>query len=80
MQIIYHVELLSCDVEEDLDNFPYEKAKMVGNKKRERGNFWYARKEWSLAIQLYRRALEYLNDSGPGVEITNASEVILNVL
>lgn len=69
------MDLLSCEPEEDLDNFPYEKAKLVGNKKRERGNFWYARNEYSLAIQLYRRALEYLNDSGPGVEITNVADV-----
>lgn len=77
VQIIYHVELLACDVEEDLENFPYEKAKLVGNKKRQRGNFWYDRNESSMAIQLYRRALEYLNDSGPGVEISNAAEVSL---
>lgn len=30
--------------------------------KRERGNFWYDRGEYNLAIQLYRRSLEYLDD------------------
>lgn len=35
------------------------------NKKRERGNFWYERNEYNLAIQLYRRALEYLDDTDP---------------
>lgn len=37
------------------------------NLKRERGNFWYERKEYNLAIQLYRRALEYLDDTAPYV-------------
>lgn len=31
--------------------------------KRERGNFWYERSEFNLAIQLYRRSLEYLDDT-----------------
>lgn len=31
--------------------------------KRERGNFWYDRAEYNLAIQLYRRSLEYLDDT-----------------
>lgn len=33
------------------------------NHKRERGNFWYDRGEYNLAIQLYRRSLEYLDDT-----------------
>lgn len=45
------------------------------NNKRERGNFWYSRNEYNLAIQLYRRALEYLNDNGPGVEVLKDTEV-----
>lgn len=31
--------------------------------KRERGNFWYDRGEYNMAIQLYRRSLEYLDDT-----------------
>lgn len=47
----------------------------ISIKKRERGNFWYSRNEYTLAIQLYRRSLEYLNDNGPGSESTSASDV-----
>lgn len=43
--------------------------------KRERGNFWYSRGEYGLAIQLYRRSLDYLDDNGPGVEIGDGREV-----
>lgn len=32
------------------------------NKKRERGNWWYTRGENTLAIQCYRRALDYLDE------------------
>lgn len=32
------------------------------NKKRERGNWWYTRGENNLAIQCYRRALDYLDE------------------
>lgn len=31
-------------------------------RKKERANFWYNRSEFSTAIQLYRRALEYLDN------------------
>lgn len=34
--------------------------KCFSNKKRERGNWWFSRSECTLAIQCYRRALEYL--------------------
>lgn len=49
------------------------------NRKRERGNFWYERNESNLAIQLYRRALEYLNDNGPGVEVPTKNDVSCRV-
>lgn len=32
------------------------------NKKRERGNWWYRRGENTLAVQCYRRALDYLDE------------------
>lgn len=32
------------------------------NRKRERGNWWYGRGENTLAIQCYRRALDYLDE------------------
>lgn len=36
---------------------------LCSDRKRERGNFWYLRSEFNLAIQLYRRSLEYLDDT-----------------
>ncbi|XP_031618502.1 peptidyl-prolyl cis-trans isomerase FKBP8 [Contarinia nasturtii] len=62
-KVIYNVELLECHDEDDLENVPYASRQSIGNHKRERGNFWYDRAEYNLAIQLYRRSLEYLDDT-----------------
>lgn len=42
------------------------------DRKRQRGNFWYDRSEYNLAIQLYRRSLEYLDDTDKYVGGENA--------
>jgi hypothetical protein len=40
-------------------------------RKRERGNWWYARQEHTLAIQCYRRALDYLDSIEGGITLTS---------
>lgn len=39
------------------------------NKKRERGNWWYTRGENQLAIQCYRRALDYLDEVETSIKL-----------
>lgn len=65
--IVYTVELLSAHEESDLEKKSYESRKEIGNKKRERGNFFFERQEYNSSIQLYRRALEYLDESEGGI-------------
>lgn len=65
--IIYTVELVATYEEDDLVKKSYESRKEIGNKKRERGNFFFERQEYNSAIQLYRRALEYLDESEGGI-------------
>lgn len=65
--IIYTVELVSSHEESDLEKKSYESRKEIGNKKRERGNFYFERQEYNSSIQLYRRALEYLDESEGGI-------------
>lgn len=65
--IIYTVELISTREESDLEKKTYESRKEIGNKKRERGNFFFERQEYNTSIQLYRRALEYLDESEGGI-------------
>ena len=38
-------------------------------RKRERGNWWYTRQEHTIAIQCYRRALDYLSDIEGGLTL-----------
>lgn len=61
--ITYTVELLSIKEEGDVETRSYASRKEIGNKKRLRGNFWMKRQEYNLAIQSYRRSLEYLDDT-----------------
>lgn len=65
--IIYTVELISNHEENDLEKKSYAARKEIGNKKRERGNFYFERQEFNSSIQLYRRALEYLDESEGGI-------------
>jgi FK506-binding protein 8 len=65
--IIYQVEMISNQEENDLEKKSYSARKEIGNKKRERGNFFFERQEYNSAIQLYRRALEYLDESEGGI-------------
>lgn len=71
-KVTYTAELVSTKEEADLESKSYAARKEIGNKKRLRGNFWMKRQEYNLAIQSYRRALEYLDESEGG--ITNPTE------
>lgn len=66
-KIIYCLELMDCKTEEDTDLSKFQIRKKFGNRKRERANFWYNRNEFNIAIQIYRRALEYLDDTDGGI-------------
>ncbi|EFN77170.1 FK506-binding protein 8 [Harpegnathos saltator] len=69
--IEYTVELKTVDLETDIDTLSIKQRKEIGNKKRERGNWWFIRDEPSLAIQCYRKALDYLS---PTMNVTNSSQ------
>lgn len=60
--VIYDVELVGVEPEDDIDVMSVTQRKKKGNKKRERGNWWYTRGENNIAIQCYRRALDYLDE------------------
>ncbi|XP_012284026.1 peptidyl-prolyl cis-trans isomerase FKBP8 [Orussus abietinus] len=64
--IIYNVELKSVGTEAEVEMLGIEDRKKIGNKKRERGNWWFARDEPILAIQCYRRALDFLYPENGG--------------
>ncbi|KAJ8928885.1 hypothetical protein NQ314_018491 [Rhamnusium bicolor] len=54
------------------EKYPFELGTSIinilfSNKKRERGNWWYCRGENNIAIQCYRRALDYLDQVEGGI-------------
>ena len=49
------VDLLTGPV---ITELPLDERKLIGHRKKERGNFWYARQDYSNAVQCYRY-LEY---------------------
>lgn len=78
--ITYTVEMVSIKEEGDIETRSYTSRKEIGNKKRLRGNFWMKRQEHNLAIQSYRRSLEYLDDtvSAGGMMESGAASVELS--
>ncbi|RZF43912.1 hypothetical protein LSTR_LSTR007248 [Laodelphax striatellus] len=68
----YSVTLLSAEPEPDIAGYSIKERKRIGNRKKERGNWWYARQENTLAISCYRRALDFLDtDNCDKVEDSN---------
>lgn len=43
-------------------DIPLEERATIGIRKRDRGNKWYSREDYSMAVQCYRKAVEYLDD------------------
>lgn len=70
-KITYEVHLMETKYEDVSDLKSFEIRKKYGNRKKERANFWYNRNEFNIAIQLYRRALDYLDnrDGDPDANI-----------
>lgn len=46
-----------------------EQRRTIGLRKKERGNFWYCREEFSQAVQCYRKAVEYFDDEALELEV-----------
>ncbi|KAL1501200.1 hypothetical protein ABEB36_006574 [Hypothenemus hampei] len=60
--VMCDVELLDFLPEDYTETLTVQQRQQIGNRKRERGNWWYQRGENTLAIQCYRRALDYLDE------------------
>ncbi|XP_018372055.1 PREDICTED: peptidyl-prolyl cis-trans isomerase FKBP8-like isoform X2 [Trachymyrmex cornetzi] len=62
--ITYTVELKAIEDSPDIESLSVKERRELGNKKRQRGNWWFVRKELNFAIQCYQRASEYLQIDG----------------
>jgi len=72
--LLYSIQLLDFAPEPELESLSVAQRRETGNRKRERGNWWYGRGEVSLAVQCYRRALEFLDEAEGGIALPKAEE------
>lgn len=61
--ITYRVELLDFYPEQSPDSLSLDQRMEIGNRKRERGNWWFNRGEYAKAIQCYSAAVDFLDDA-----------------
>ncbi|XP_042227967.1 peptidyl-prolyl cis-trans isomerase FKBP8-like [Homarus americanus] len=61
--ITYKVELVDYAPEEEPCSLPIAERKVIGNRKRERGNWWFNREEYTMAIHCYSAAIDFLDDA-----------------
>ncbi|XP_043643445.1 peptidyl-prolyl cis-trans isomerase FKBP8 [Drosophila teissieri] len=60
--LTYEIELLDTKYEDFADLKSFEILRKYGTRKKERANFFYKRSEFTTAIHLYRRALDFLDN------------------
>nr|XP_018900271.1 PREDICTED: peptidyl-prolyl cis-trans isomerase FKBP8 [Bemisia tabaci] len=75
----YTMKLIKVEPGPDIEQLKVAERSSIGNKKKERGNWWYSRKEFTLAIQCYRRALDYL-DSNVATDDESSEDAITQLL
>ncbi|XP_042883136.1 peptidyl-prolyl cis-trans isomerase FKBP8-like [Penaeus japonicus] len=61
--LVYTLEILDSSPDEEPDSLPIPKRMTIGNRKRERGNWWFNREEYTTAIHCYSAAVDYLDDA-----------------
>lgn len=61
------LELHDWAEEPEHETLPIAERMEIGTRRRARGNWWYTRGEAQLAVQLYRRALDALDESEGGI-------------
>ncbi|CAK1552957.1 unnamed protein product [Leptosia nina] len=67
------LELHDWAEEPEHETLPIAERMEIGIRRRYRGNWWYGRGEAQLAVQLYRRALDVLDESEGGITDPTAS-------
>jgi len=51
-------------------DYELDERKSIGLRKKERGNFWFSRSQYSEAVQCYRKAVEYFDDEKIQIEVS----------
>ncbi|XP_076039992.1 peptidyl-prolyl cis-trans isomerase zonda [Oratosquilla oratoria] len=74
--LYYTMELVDFSPEVEPENLSVKERHDVGNRKRERGNWWYNRGEYMQAIQCYSAAIDFLDDTSDDITEDATPEVI----
>jgi len=51
-------------------DYELEQRKNIGLRKKDRGNFWFARSQYSQAVQCYRKAVEFFDDEKIQIQVS----------
>lgn len=73
LQVTYDVQLHEFQPVDPEEPRSFEERNRVGTRKKERGNYWFKRNDFNLAIQLYRKAIEYFDENVDAPEATPAT-------
>jgi len=65
MTLIEHKPAVPSPHDYELDD-----RKNIGLRKKDRGNFWFSRSQYSQAVQCYRKAVEYFDDEKIQLEVS----------
>lgn len=63
------VQLLDIKPHESPLALPLEERQNIGQRKKDRGNFWFSHCDYSMAVQCYRKAVEYFDDESIEIEV-----------
>jgi len=65
----FEIELLSHSAAISPSEIPIEERSSIGRRKKDRGNFWFSRQNYTEAVQCYRKAAEFFDDEKLELEV-----------
>lgn len=76
LQVTYEIQLHEFQPVDPEEPRSFEERNRVGTRKKERGNYWFKRNDFNLAIQLYRKAIEYFDENVDSSEAPNSATTV----
>lgn len=63
------MELVSAEMSASIQSLELEERLRIGRRKKDCGNYWFARQEIPFAMQCYRKAIEYFDDEALTLDV-----------
>ncbi|TRY80857.1 hypothetical protein TCAL_02985 [Tigriopus californicus] len=67
--VIFQMELLSMEMSASIQGLELNERLRIGRRKKDCGNYWFARQEVPFAMQCYRKAIEYFDDEALTLDV-----------